>query len=687
VSRSLRFLALDVLLFVAVFTGMRAAFWSVFHDPGDAPDTATLLHAFYLGAKFDLRLALLLHLPFAVLGLWRPFDPFRSPRARRAWLGYFGVTSAFLLFAYSVDFGHYGYLETRVDASVLRYLFDPRESAGVLWGSYPVLRGLGALAFAVAGYVWWLRRRFGGAAPAAPAQPLAARVALVAASVCLFALGIYGKLSFYPLRWSDAYFTPHPFASALALNPLLYFYETFDNRELEFDEDAVRGRYPGVASYLGVEHPDAQNLDFTRSVGAAKPERLNVVILLLESFAYYKTGLSGNPLDPTPNFDAVANQGVLFRHFYTPHSGTARSVFASLTGLPDIDRSKTSTRNPLIARQHTLLNAFEGWDKLYFIGGSASWGNIRALLSHNVNGLELYEEGSYTSPRVDVWGISDLDLLKEANRVLAKRERPFVAVIQTAGNHKPYTIPEDSEGFVRSTTPEAEAQRFGFDSVPELDAMRLVDHSIGHFFRLARQEKYYANTVFVLYGDHGSPATPEHRPAAERQLRLPRYHVPLVFHSPAHIAPRVIDDVASQLDVLPTAVALAGAQGINSTLGRDLFDPKFAGRRHAFTIERIEKNPLLGIVSKDFYLQIAANGSQRELYRLDSPTPRTDVSAEEPAALAELEELAFGLYETARWMRYHNAPEQVAAQRAHGNPEVAAGPRERPQRRREASAR
>jgi phosphoglycerol transferase MdoB-like AlkP superfamily enzyme len=674
-SRSLRFLAFNVLLFVFACTGLRVAFWTVFQNPADAPESGTLLEAFYLGLKFDLRLALLLNLPFAVLGLWPAFDPFRSPRARRPWLVYFGATLALLLFCYGVDFGHYGYLETRVDASVLRYLFDPRESAGVLWGSYPVVRGLAAIALAVGLYAMWLRRLFERAAPPRPRRPLATRAALVTAAACLYAFGIYGKLSWYPLRWSDAYFSPHAFASALALNPILYFYETFDNRELEFDQDALRERYPSVASYLGVEHPDAERLDFTRIAGTAPGRKpLNVVIVLLESFAYYKTGLSGNPLDPTPNFDAVANGGVLFRHFYTPHSGTARSVFASVTGLPDIDRAKTSTRNPLIARQNTLLNAFSGWEKFYFLGGSASWGNIRALLSHNVQGLQIYEEGSFTSPRVDVWGISDLSLFEEANRVLAQQGRPFVAIIQTAGNHKPYTIPEDSRGFVRSTTPEEEAQRFGFDSVPELDAMRLVDHSIGHFFRIARQEKYFEDTVFVLYGDHGSPSSPEHRPLADRQLRLPRYHVPLVLYAPKHLPPRVIDEVASQLDVLPTVVNVAGASGVNSTLGRDLFDPAFAGRRYAFTIERIEKNPLLGLVTKDFYLQVSADGSQRELHRLDSQSPRENVRDAEPEAMAQLEEIAFGLYQAARWMRYHNSPEQVAAQRAHAAPAVAAGP-------------
>jgi len=676
-SRSVRFLAWNVVLLVLVFTGMRLAFFTVFDNPADSPQTLTLAEAFYLGAKFDLRLALIINLPFALLGVLPLLNPFRSKRGRTVWLWYFGVASALLLFSYGVDFGHYGYLESRVDGSVLRYLLNPYESAGVVWGSYPVLRGLAAIALAVTSYVLLLRRLFTREAAPAPARPLAARIALGAALVLLYALGIYGKLSYYPLRWSDAYFTTHSFASALSLNPVLYFYETLDNAEVEYDEAAVRAHYPSVAKYLGVEHPDADSLDFTRIAGknAEGKPRLNVVIVLLESFAYYKTGLSGNPMNPTPNFDAIADGGVLFRHFYTPHSGTARAVFASVTGLPDIDRTSHSTRSPLLARQNTLLDAFDGWDKFYFLGGSASWGNIRALLQHNVPGLQIYEEGSYTSPRVDVWGISDLALFEEANKVLAQpRTRPFVAVIQTAGNHKPHTIPEDNHGFVRTTASKDEAKRFGFDTLKELDSMRFIDHSIGEFMRIARQEKYFDDTVFVFYGDHGSPASAEHRPLAERQLSLPRYHVPLVFYSPKHLTPRVIDEVGSQLDVLPTVVDVAGGTGVNSTLGRDLFDPAFAGRRYAFTVERIEKDPVLGLVTNDFYYQADADGDEKLLHRLDSKTPREDVSAEDPATAAQLDELATGLYQTARYMRFHNSPEEVAAQRAHAAPTVAAGP-------------
>ena len=129
-SRTVRVLALNVLLAVLAMGALRLAFFAVFRNPADAPDAATLLESLYVGCKFDLRLALLLNLPFALLAHLPPLDPFRRPRARRLWVGYFGATSALLLIVYGVDFGHYGYLEARVDASVLRYLFDPRESFG-----------------------------------------------------------------------------------------------------------------------------------------------------------------------------------------------------------------------------------------------------------------------------------------------------------------------------------------------------------------------------------------------------------------------------------------------------------------------------------------------------------------------------------------------------------------------------
>ena len=96
--------------------------------------------------------------------------------------------------------------------------------------------------------------------------------------------------------------------------------------------------------------------------------------------------------------------------------------------------------------QHTVLDDFTGHARFYFLGGSASWANLRGLLSHNIRGLRLHEQDSFRSPRVDVWGISDKNLFLEADAVLRTVREPFFAIIQTAANHRPYTIAEEDLG-------------------------------------------------------------------------------------------------------------------------------------------------------------------------------------------------------------------------------------------------
>ncbi len=655
VTSLLRFLATSLLIQWILLGLFRAAFWWIFRDPLDPAPGRSILEAFYIGAKFDLRLLLCIHVPLALIGAVPRWNPAHPGRPRTWSIAYLAVATVLLTLVHGFDLGHYGYLAARLDASSLRFLHNPRESFGVLWESYPVVPALLGVAALTGLYVVLLKRTL----PVAGAARASRNAQLTAAAlgVLIFAGGIYGKLSYYPLRWSDAFFSTHEFASAVALNPALYFLDTVKNRTVEFDVDTARAMYPRMSGYLEVPGRDASELNYRRPVESSgqREGKPNVVIVLLESLAYYKTGFSGNALDPSPNLDAIARDGMLFRRFYAPHGGTARAVFAAFTGLPDVEPSKTSTRNPLIVEQHTLYNAFRGYEKFYFLGGSASWANIRALLQHNIPGARIYEEGDYSSPRVDVWGISDLHLFEEANRVLRETEEPFVAFIHTAGNHKPFTIPEDSRGFEPSNLTDSEVVPHGFDTVAEYDGMRLMDHSLGWFFEAARREGYFDDTIFAFFGDHGSPASTRHRPAGEDQLRLTRYHVPLVLYGPKWIAPGESDRIGSTVDLMPTLVDLAGVGGIATTLGQSLLEPE-RGPRYAFTITGQGHGPLLGLVTDEYYFTVQHDGTKPSLHRIYSENARDNLVAAEPEVAAELSAQTFATYETVKYMRYHNRP-------------------------------
>ena len=642
-----RFILALTAIDLVVFAGFRGVFWAAFHEALANASWADLLKALYLGFKFDLRLALLLCLPLALLGWIAPFDPARR-HARIAWLAYLAAALFVVLLLYFVDFGHYAYLRVRLNASLIDHLTPLGVAARVAWDTYPILPGVLGLVSLTAAYVWIVRLAAQRALAPAP-RPLGKwpKRAAVAALAALYALGIYGKWSWYPLRWSEAYFSSSEAVAALALNPVLFLMDTAENRNLPYDADKVREHYAYTAALLGVKTPDPEKLDFARYVTPAgkPPVRYNLVVIHLESFAAFKAGVFGNPLDATPYFDAIARDGLLFTNFFVPEVPTARSVFTMITGIPDVNGATTASRNPLIVNQHTLVNALEGYEKYYFLGGSATWGNIRGLFTHNIPGLHIFEEGDYDARQADGWGVSDVVLFEKADALLRWEKKPFFAFIQTAGNHRPYTIPDDRRGFELAQVDDAALHDNGFDSLAAYNGLRFLDYSLESFFIKARKAPYFRNTVFVMYGDHGNPST---RQTPWEELRLTGYHVPFVVYAPALIKPgRRIAFTASLTDSLPTSLSLLGIPYLNTGLGRDLL--KLGPREPHFSL--IADN---GILDDEFYLRLDAGAARLFPYR--SQEAVKDVHERYPEKVAELRRLHEALYETSKYLLYHNPP-------------------------------
>jgi phosphoglycerol transferase MdoB-like AlkP superfamily enzyme len=642
---ALRLVAVQML----VFTGLRAVFFGLFRSSAGPVDGLEIVRAFGLGARFDLRLALLVVLPLLVLALVPALRPQR-PAGRSLWMGWIIVSQTLLLLVSAFDLGHYDYLHERLDAKVLDELRSPREAAGMIWETYPVLPGLLGLAALAGG--WWLVSRW--VLLAAAARPVQRRAVGVTVASMGFVLGIYGNLSWYPLRWSQAFFSTDPFVSALASNPVLYFAETLANKGPRPDRAVVERNYDRLAELLEVDDPDPATLSFARHVEPVRQPDFapNLVVIHLESWAAFQTGALGNPLPSSPHFDRLADESLLFTNFFVPSGPTARSVFSMWTGLPDVHRNNprsSASRDPGLVRQPVLLDDLEGYETHYFLGGSANWANIRALVAGNVQGITIHEEGTYERDRVDVWGISDLTLFEEAVEVFDRAERPFAAFIQTSGNHRPYTIPERHEGFELADVDEETLLASGFKSLEAFNGFRFLDHSLGRFFELARQRPWYRHTVFALYGDHGVPAV---NGIPFERIGLVLHHVPLVIHAPDLLPdPRRIDGPASSVDILTTCLSLMGVPHTDSALGRNLLAERPPERRFAFLSR--------GLVLDDWFLRRGEGDASAQLYRYTSEDPEHDWSAEDPGRATELLELHQALEDWALWAEHDPARRAV----------------------------
>lgn len=618
-----------------------------------------IFNALILGMRFDIRLAMILLVP-GIIFINIPINP--SFKYQLIKITY-NIILPIIGFLYIVDVGYYSYLKSRINSTVISFLGNPIISFEMVRESYPWL----AITVLIIALAYVLNKIFNTFIASHMAPPTFHRVEKGTwlsglAVFLLMAIGIYGSVQAYPLRWSVAFNSPDTFISNLSLNPVLYISDTYSFRKADYDVEAVKKYYPIVSQFLGVDNPDVEKLNFVRTF-AEKPELVhskpNVVYIVMESLGWYKTGLGGSGVHPTPYIDSLAKESVLFTRFYTPTVATARSIFSAITSLPDTSKVKTSSRNPMIVNQHAIMGEFDGYNRYYFLGGSANWGNIRGIFNYNIPEIKIYEEGSYKSPRVDVWGISDLSLFNESidyiNEDLAKDGKPFFAFIQTSGFHRPYTIPAGESDFKTLTEndiSEAEVRKYGFDSLAEYNAMRLQDYSLGKFFEKAKKEGWYDNTIFLIHGDHSlshnnALNVPEWSKSAANS-----YHVPFLIHAPNRIEPKVDDRIASEMDVMSTVAGISGIKYSTRALGRDLTNPKFDHHRAAFSY-RWHAPFNISLIDHEFYYESIPDGEAKLIKYNESPMDH-DVKEQYPEKFKEMDDLAKGLYETAKYLLHNN---------------------------------
>ncbi len=554
-----------------------------------------------MGLRYDLRVVSVIGLSIFIL--FSIFKPFTYLKRQKVFVLLLTIVFFIFLLFYGGDFYYYDYLKQRLSAAVLNFTQDAAISANMMWQTYPLIKIAVLIIVMLALFVIFIKRLFSKISEDRVVIKRRPRIIFSIIFVFLTAIAIFGKVGQYPLRWSDAFSLSDDFKANASLNPFQSFFSSLSFKNVGYDIEKVNESYLLMADYLNVKDKNVKTLNFNRSYSFTADTSLqrNVIIVICESFSAYKSSMFGNKLNATPYFNKMCNEGVFFERCFTPAFGTARGVWATLTGLPDVHEPKTASRNPAAVDQHVIMNDFTGYDKFYFLGGSATWANIRGLLTNNIADLKIYEEEDFKAKKVDVWGISDKNLFLEANKVFAAQTKPFVSIIQTADNHRPYTIPtEDLKEFKKVEYPSDTLKKYGFDDNGQLNAFRYTDFCFAKFIETAKKEKYFANTIFVFVGDHGLRGDAGALfPQSFTKQGILAEHVPLLFYAPKLLQPKRIAEPASQMDVFPSVAYLAKRTFTNTALGINLFDTTNKNRRYAFIADPDMRT--IGVVSNDYY--------------------------------------------------------------------------------------
>jgi phosphoglycerol transferase MdoB-like AlkP superfamily enzyme len=313
-------------------------------------------------------------------------------------------------------------------------------------------------------------------------------------------------------------------------------------------------------SYLDPNFPTLhwQSAQIERS----KP--LNIVIVLQESLgATFVQSLGGAPV--TPNLERLKSEGIWFNNLYSTGTRSVRGIEAVVAGfMPTPAQSvvKLSNSQQGFATLGSILQQ-QGYYTQFIYGGEAHFDNMRSFFTGN--GIsDVVDISKIIEPAfVGSWGASDEDLFNTAHQQLSQLHqsgKPFFSLIFTSTNHTPFEFPDDRIELYEQ--PKSTAY----------NAVKYADWAMGKFFEKAKTSEYWNDTVFLVVADH------DNRVYGRNLIPVEKFHIPGLILGGV-VKPDTIEPVASQIDLAPTLLSLAGVSACHPMDGRDFIaDPTSPGR-------------------------------------------------------------------------------------------------------------
>jgi len=361
-----------------------------------------------------------------------------------------------------------------------------------------------------------------------------------------------------------------------------------------------------------------------KAVEPAAPPRSerkpNIVLIVMDTARADHFSCYGYDRRTTPNADALATRGILFRNARSVAPWTLPSHMSMFTGLPPRDHGatwaafsepgKTSRKlvefgfapaepermlgarlraagyraygfspNPWVSRNHGFAEGFEGFTELWRKSEEDSPPSPKRATTPEE---QLRNEFQRTRSGAAIAAVE---------RMLAEHPRgePFFLFVNFMDSHFPYDPPHSLRERYGGKTETVNAIRENTgcefrmiaglplftpeELVPLYDAdLFTADHAVGELLRQLASAGVLDDALVVLTSDHGEMLGENGHYSHQLYVDEPLMHVPLILKLPGgERAGTVVDDpLVSNLDVYATVLAAAGVEGASGAFSRDL---------------------------------------------------------------------------------------------------------------------
>jgi phosphoglycerol transferase MdoB-like AlkP superfamily enzyme len=371
-------------------------------------------------------------------------------------------------------------------------------------------------------------------------------------------LGIRGGWAEIPINQSQSYYSKHNILNLAAVNSGYAFLISANENFAYKNENPFKFMDQKKAEEIVVRLHETRT-DTTISI--LKNNRPNIVILIMESWTGDVIESLSGAAGITPEFKKLEKNGILFTQLYATGNRSEQGIESVNSGFPATPITSLThhlDKIPKLPGLAKILNA-EGYSSSFYFGGQLIYGGIKSYLM--VNGFDrVLEETDFNPdlPRGKL-GIFDEHMFDELLSGLKTEKQPFLAELFTISSHSPYDQPKDT------------IILFAESENDFLNSVYYTDQCLGEFFRKARLEGWYDNTLFVIVADH-SHNSQFNRPILSKDYR----RIPLLFCG------GVVKDeyrgiqmsrISSQNDIPGTLLHQLGLPDDDFFWSRNLFNP------------------------------------------------------------------------------------------------------------------
>jgi len=503
-------------------------------------DASPLL--FLSGIRFDVSAIVVVNCVFIILFLLPV--PFREKKGYQTLLKIiFIATNSIALFANCIDFAYYRFTLKRTTADVFSWIGAGGDTVRLI---PQLLKDYWFVILIWAAMVWLIVKMYKRIVRESITNFSLKETIVSLAFIGVCVVGYRGGIQLRPIGIINASEYTSSENIPLVINTPFAIIKTYDFEELEDKKYMVDAKAKEIFNPIH---------SFSATTN---PRKLNVMLIIMESFSKEYIGNLSHNKTYTPFLDSLIGQSLVFENAFANGKKSIEGIPAIVASIPTLMNEAYITSVYGSNKINSLASILktEGYSTAFYHGGTNGTMSFDAFtklagFDDYVGRTEYNNEKDYDGN----WGIWDEEFFQFTAKEISKKKEPFFATIFSLTSHHPFPVPEKYK------------TKFPEGTLPIHKSISYSDYSLQKFFETCSKQKWFDSTLFVITADHTGISEGDFY-----SNHVGNNAIPLLFYMHNSNLKGKNETTAQHADIMPTLLDYLKIQQNYFSFGENLLD-------------------------------------------------------------------------------------------------------------------